>query len=113
MNSRKPKAQRGLSGGIDQWRYPERMEVVYSSGTLHARAALPASGQAPGQSDFLRDTGEILAFDQFEREIAPDMRIARSATGGLTLRSGRLREVLAEAELDAIVKLRSAEKFNE
>lgn len=80
---------------------------MYSSGTLHARAAMPAPGDPPGKADFLRDNGEVLAFDEFEREIAPDVRVARSATGGLTIRSGRLREVLAEAELDAMIKSRS------
>ncbi len=89
---------------IETWRWPERMEVVASTGTLHARAAQPTREQA-GSSDFLRDDGVTLPSDVPEVDLGNDVRLARSATGGLTIRSGRLREVIAEAETDARLKL--------
>lgn len=91
---------------VETWRLPERMEVVYSYGTLHGRAAQPAAGNAL-PSSYLQDDGGLLPYDVPEVDLGGDVRLARSATGGLSIRSGRLREVLAEAETDARVKLRA------
>jgi hypothetical protein len=82
------------------------MEVVASTGTLRERLA-GATRENGGTSDYLRDNGSRLPFDQHEIELAGGVKLARSATGGLTLRSGRLREILAEAEVDARIKLKN------
>lgn len=94
---------------IDTWRLPERAEVVAATGTLQARAAQPTGDQVAGRSNYLRDDGRILPLDIPDADLGHGVRLARSATGGLSIRSGNLREILAAADTDALLKLRAAE----
>ena len=98
-----------MSGSnLDQWRLPERMQVVASTGNLRDRMAGPTREQIGNRSDYLRDDGRVLPYEQPEVSLAGDVTLARSSTGGLSIRSGRLRETLAAAETDALIKLRAA-----
>lgn len=91
---------------IETFRLSERAEVVATNGsTMHARMAQPTRENA-GTSDYLVDDGRLLPPGVPEIDLGGNVTLARSATGGLALRSGRLREVLGEAEVDALVKLR-------
>lgn len=92
-----------------EWRLPEAMPVVASYGTLRERMAGMTRENA-GTSDYLIDDGSVLPHGQPEMSLGGGVMLARSATGGLTLRHGNLREVLAAAELDATIKARGPDK---
>jgi hypothetical protein len=102
-------SDRYRTGNLLKWRWSERSEVVATNGsTLHARMAEPTREQAK-VSSYLIDNGETLPYDVPEREVAPGVRVARSATGGLSIRNGNLREVLAAADTDALTKLKDSD----
>ncbi len=81
-------------------------ESVARSGQTHVEGA-PIE-QAPGTSKLLKDDGQLLAPDQMERELLGGVRVSRTADGGLSLRNGNLREVLAAADTDLRVRLKAA-----
>jgi hypothetical protein len=105
------KSDKYRKNGIETFRLEHCAPVLYSNGsTLHARMAARDTGVAPGGRHSLSDASRLLAPGQLSRDLGDGVTATRTPEGGIALSSGGLRRALADADIDARIKLRTPDK---